>query len=282
MARKDKILISKTNFMETLIKEKELPIKELEKLGLFNNGALNLGQNDIDALLAGRRTDMQSLKNLQLDGFGILQLDAKLSLGRNAEGKVALNLHPIYKQEIPHPLLSEEEARNLREKKIHSVQKEYEQPNKILGKLIIEYDEETREFVAYRPDQVEAPEKVNGETLSEKQKKDFKNGELVQLEDGTRFQHSAADSKGVRSDRARLIFSVLVDGGLSYLVFRGLKNLKDNLEAQKQDYTKGYNQALADMMVGKPKREIDMTVGKQIDNPTSLHEGKRYGSTMSR
>lgn len=268
--------------METIIKEKDLPIKELEKLGLFSNGALNLVQNDIDALLAGRRTEMQSLKNLQLDGFSIHQLDAKLSLDIDAKGKVALNLHPIYKTEVPHPLLSEKEAKNLREGKLHSIQKEYEQPNKILGKIVIEYDEQTKEFVSYHPAEVEAPEKVNGETLSEKQKKAFRNGELVQLEDGTRFQHSAADSKGVRSDRARLIFSVLVDGGLSYLVFRGLKNLKDNLEAQKQDYTKGYNQALADMMVGKPKREIDVTVGKQIENSRGIHEGRRYGSMASR
>ena len=268
--------------METLIKESELPIRELEKLGLLTHGLLNLEQTDIDALLAGRRTEMQSLRNLQLDGLDIVQLDAKLSLAKNEKGNVTLNLHPIYKQEVPHPLLSAEESSSLRDGKQHAIQKDYVQPNKILGKLVIEYDQQTREFVTYRPDQVEVPEKVNGETLTEKQKKAFSNGEVVRLEDGTGFQHSATDSRGVRSDRARLIFSVLVDGGLSYLVFRGLKNLKDNLEAQKQDYTKGYNQALADMMVGKPNREIDMTVGRQLASSRALQEDVGYKGKTSR
>ena len=76
--------------METPIKEKELPIAELEKLGLYKDGALTLKDNDIAALLAGRRTDLHSLHNLEMDGFKINQLDAKLSLMRGEDGKVAL------------------------------------------------------------------------------------------------------------------------------------------------------------------------------------------------
>ena len=268
--------------METLIKENELPVKELEKLGLYQDGQMNLSSEDLDALVAGRRTDMRSMVHLKMDGFAIRQLDAKLSLSRNEDGTVALNLHPIYKEVKPHPLLSEEEAKELQAGKLQSVKTVYEQADKKLAQLIIEYDEQTREFVAYHPDQVEVPVKVNGETLSEKQKKAFQSGEIVKLGDGTRIQHSATDSKGIRSDTKKLIVSVLLDGGISYLLFRGVRNLASNKDAQKEGYTKGYNQALADSMVGKTKRETEMTVGEDIDYSINSQQSRGYGRTASR
>ena len=268
--------------METLIKENELPVKELEKLGLYQDGQMSLSSEDLDALLAGRRTDMRSMVHLKMDGFAIRQLDAKLSLSRKEDGTVALNLHPIYKEVKPHPLLSEEEAGELEAGKLQSVQKVYEQADKKLAQLIIEYDEQTREFVAYHPDQVEVPVKVNGETLSEEKKKAFQSGDLVELKDGTRIQHSATDSKGIRSDRKALILSVLLDGGISYLLLRGIRNLAGNSDAQKEGYTKGYNQALADSMVGKPKREAEITVGEHIDYSRASQHSRGYGRTASR
>jgi hypothetical protein len=51
--------------------------------------------------------------NLQLDGITIRQIDAKLSLGRNAEGNVMVNLHPINKEIKTHPLLTEQETQDL-------------------------------------------------------------------------------------------------------------------------------------------------------------------------
>lgn len=268
--------------METFIKENELPVRELEKLGLYQDGNLNLSTEDLDALLAGRRTDMRSMVNLKMDGFTIRQLDAKLSLTRNVDGTIALNLHPIYKEVNNHPLLSEEEARELQSGKIQSVQKVYEQAENKLTKLIIEYDAQTKEFIAYNPEQVEVPITVNGETLSEKKQKAFQNGELVELEDGTKIQHSATDSKGIKSDTKRLIISVLLDGGISYLIFRGVRNLAGNKDPQKEEYTKGYNQALADMMVGKPKSEQNQTVAEQANLSINSQHSRGYGRTASR
>jgi hypothetical protein len=63
--------------METLIKKYELRVKELEKLGLYQDGLLNLASEDIDVLLAGRRTDIRSMIHLKVEGFSIQQLDAK-------------------------------------------------------------------------------------------------------------------------------------------------------------------------------------------------------------
>jgi hypothetical protein len=268
--------------MGTTFKENELPIKELEALGLYQDGKMNLANEDVDVLLAGRRTEMRSMVNLQMDGFFIRQLDAKLSLKRNADGSVSVNLHPIYKELMPHPLLSEEESKLLQSGQLQNIQKVYKKTEDKVGGLIIEYDAETKEFVSYDPDQVEVPIKVNGEILTEEKKKAFQNGELVTLEDGTKIQHSVTDSKGIRSDRKALILSVLLDGGISYLLFRGLRNILGNKEEQKEAHTKGYNLALADMTVGKPKRELEMTVGTHVDQSTASEYSRGYGRTGSR
>lgn len=266
--------------METPIKEKELPVAELEKLGLYRDGALTLKDGDIAALLAGRRTDLHSLHNLEMDGFKISQLDAKLSLSRVEDGKIALKLHPIYKEVQPHPLLNEKETKQLLAGKQESISKTVDDKG-MERRLVIEYDEQTKEFITYFPYQVEVPPKVNGETLDEKQKKAFQHGEVIELADGTRLRHSAADSKGVKSDTKRLIFSVLLDGGLSYLVMRGLRNLAANVDLQKEGYTQGYNQALADMVLGKSKRDLEMTVKDQVDFDKYSQEN-RAGHNVSR
>ena len=268
--------------METLINEKELPIEELKKLGLYQNGQVNMSSEDLEALLVGRRTDIRSLVNLQLDGITIRQIDAKLSLVRNPDGNVMVNLHPINKEIKSHPLLTEQETLELISGELGSVQKEYADADKILKKLIIEYDEQTREFVAYHPDQVEVPHEVNGEMLSEKKKKAFQNGEIVELNDGTKIQHSATDIKGVRSDRKALILSVLLDGGISYLLLRGLRNLSGSTDPQKEGYTKGYNQALADMVFDTKKKEKEVTIGEQMATDRQTQQSRGYGRTASR
>lgn len=268
--------------METIINEKELPVGELKKLGLYQDDQINLSSEDMEALLVGRRTDMRSMVNLQLDGITIRQIDAKLSLAKGADGNVTVNLHPINKEIKTHPLLNDDETQDLVSVKVQSVQKEYADADKILKKLIIEYDEQTREFVAYRPDQVEAPEEVNGETLTDKKKKAFQNGEVVELNDGTRLQHSATDSKGVRSDRKALILSVLLDGGISYLLLRGLRNLRGSDDPQKEGYTKGYNQALADMLLDSKKKQAEVTVGDQLAANRRSEHSRGYGRTASR
>lgn len=268
--------------MDTFIKENELPLKELEKVGLYQDGKLNLSSEDVDALMAGRRTEMRSMFHLKMDGVEIRQLDAKLSLSRNQDGTVSLNLHPIYKEIKPHPLLSAEEAKVLLDGKLQSIQKIYEQADKKLAMLIIEYDKQTREFVSYHPEQVEVPLKVNGQIMSEEEQKAFQRGEVIELTDGARIQHSATDSKGIKSDTKRLIFSVLMDGGISYLLFRGIRNLAGNNDPQKEGYTKDYNQALADSLVGKPKREVEETVGDHYQRSAEGQYSRGYGRSASR
>lgn len=233
--------------MNSLFLEQELPLNDLKKLGLYKDGKLAVEPDDLDALLSGRRTDLISMGNLQSDGFRIERLDAKLSLDRSPDGKITVQLHPIYKEAQRHPLLIDVEADQLELGTISNVQKTYHTPEGKRKSWIIEYDSETKEFVSYDPGKVQVPEKVNGEALSDIQKELYRNGGLVQLSDGTLFQHRASERKGILSDRAALIFSVLLDGGLSYLLIRGLRNILNNPHQQKDEYSEAYNQVRREM-----------------------------------
>jgi len=78
-------------------KREELPMEELQKLGLADWNKIHIDDDDLAALLNGRRTDMLRLENLEQQGLHIPALDAKLSLRRNESGGVEILAHPIYK-----------------------------------------------------------------------------------------------------------------------------------------------------------------------------------------
>lgn len=267
--------------MNEKLTEGALPLPELEKIGLYKDGKLSLSKEDITALLAGRRTNMLSLKNLASAGFAIKQLDAKLSVNSYPDGSTSLNIHPIYKEVKEHPLLSKSESQQLQSGKLDNIQKQFQDADHKSKKLIIEYDEQTREFVSYDPEQVQIPEKVNGQRLTDKQKEAFQNGEVIELNDGTRLQHRASDSKGIVSDRKWLVLSVLLDGGISYLLLRGVKNLMNNNEAQQDGLTEGFKNEVSKMKAAR-NQEMENEV---LDSPlhSALSQQSRgYGHTASR
>src|SRR5690606_16549628 len=100
--------ISNTNinqfFMENQFRESDIPLGDLRKLGLMKNGKPDLSKEDIDALLAGHRTDLITLHDIHGDGIHIQKMDAKLSLQRDANGHMSLQLHPIYRDVKKHPM----------------------------------------------------------------------------------------------------------------------------------------------------------------------------------
>ena len=90
---------------------------------------------------------------------------------------------------------------------------------------------------------------VNNEFLTAAQKENYKKGKQVQIADGTKFNYSAVDKHGIRSDRIALIASILIDGGLTYMVYKGLNYLfnqkRDEKKADK--LSPGYYNALKDV-----------------------------------
>jgi hypothetical protein len=111
---------------------------------------------------------------------------------------------------------------------------------------------------------------VNGEFLTAAQKENYRKGKEVQIADGTRFNYSATDSKGVRSNKLALIASLLIDGGLTYIAYRALNAIfghkRDGNEVQK--LSAGYYNALRDMQeqqgqVNSEAQEVKVRAAKR-------------------
>ncbi|HZY39727.1 MAG TPA: DUF4099 domain-containing protein, partial [Mucilaginibacter sp.] len=64
----------------------DIPVESLEQIHLAKDGEILLDHDDLTALLAGRRTEMQRMEDLELDGMHIDVLDAKLSLQLKPDG----------------------------------------------------------------------------------------------------------------------------------------------------------------------------------------------------
>lgn len=147
--------------------------------------------------------------------------------------------------------------------------------------LLFEFDEDTKSFVGVDRESIIVLEEVNGVKLTPEQKREFKDGKAVTLNDGTEFQFSPSSPNNLKSNRQFLIASLLLDGGMSYLLFHVLKNLI-TIEQPKEGlgYNKGYLDALdkvkADLLTKQalypndPKIAKDLsTIGKEINKVES-------------
>lgn len=235
---------------EELFDEEDIPVAEFENIGLSKDGRINLGEQDWKALLAGRRTDLLRLENLTDGDIRILHLDAKLSLKRNDEGQLDLMIHPVYRRELTPDYVTIDEAEKLASGELTTIDKVISIDGK-KKEVLIEYDQDTNEFVITDQEQVLAPDFVNDQQLTESQKKRFKKGDIIELEDGTRFRYSGTSKDGLRANKFHLVASMVFDGGLSFILYQALKALSKQEPKVSKEYSKGYYQALEDMQAQK-------------------------------
>lgn len=210
---------------------------ELQQLGLAEWNVLHIDDDDLEALLAGRRTDMLRLENLEQQGLHIPALDAKLSLRRNEDGKVELLAHPIYKFAEGPEYLNDTEIESLEKGDAVNVVKTITDGEGDKREVLVEFDQETNEFITVDTGKIFPPDEVNGIPLTKEQKKNYRRGKEVETEDGTTIQYSAKDKQAIRADKLALIASVLIDGGVSYVLFKGLNALFN----KKQEAAPGRN-----------------------------------------
>ena len=222
---------------------------DLERIGLAKNGRLSLDEDDLNALLSGRRTDMLRLENLQADGIHIPALDAKLSLRPNAAGDLELLVHPIYKEIEPPYFLTAEEAQQLEKGEQVNIDKVIVDKEGNAKEVLVEFDRETNEFIITDTEKILAPEEINGLPLTPEQKERYRKGKEVETADGTTIQYAAKEKQGIRSDRLALIASVLIDGGVTYLLFKGLNALFN--KPQKKEPGANYNKTLSEISRGR-------------------------------
>lgn len=226
----------------------DLPMKDLEAVGLVKKGELLLEEADLKALFSGRRTRMLQLENLELGGMKIASVKAKLQLVSGADGVTELRLHPEYLESRKPGYLSDTEAEALETGGKQSFEKTIVDGNGQKKRVLVEFDQETKQFLETDLDKLPAPEKVNNEPLSAEQQARYKRGEEVELSDGTKFRYTATTPEGIRANRIALVASIVFDGGISYLLFHSIKALVDQKQlAYAAGHNEGYQAALAEM-----------------------------------
>ncbi|MGY3212420.1 DUF4099 domain-containing protein [Mucilaginibacter sp. HD30] len=235
-------------------KEKDLPIKDLEAIGLASGGQLLLNVDDLKALLSGRRTNLMQLKDLEAEGFRIKALDAKVSLRVNSDGKTDLLIHPIYRKPARPDYLDDNEAEQLEKGEVAHFLKITKDDKGNKKELLVEFDAETREYIVSDTEKIMVPDMVNSEFLTPAQKENYRRGKEVQLADKTAFSYSGTDIHGIRSNRLALIASVLIDGGLSYMVYKGLNAAfgKKHDPEEAEFLSPGYHSAMQDLEDQRP------------------------------
>ncbi|WP_345952945.1 DUF4099 domain-containing protein [Mucilaginibacter sp. PAMB04168] len=228
--------------------ERELPMKDLETIGLAAAGQLLLNVDDLKALLSGGRTSLLQLRNLEAENIRIKSLDAKLSLQPDAGGKINLLIHPVYRKAVAPEFLSVNEAKQLQQKEVANLLVTVPDGIARQKELLVEYDAETREFIISDTEKILAPDMVNGEFLTPAQKEAFRKGREVQIPDHTIFDYTAIDPQGIRANKLALVASILIDGGLSYVLYKGLNALfNQKHDDQAEKLSAGYDNALGDM-----------------------------------
>ena len=246
-----------------IFEEEDIPIAELENLGLSKDGRISLGEHDLKSLLSGGRTDLLRLHDLEDGDIRIMNLDAKLSLQRNAAGGLDLLLHPVYREMMTPAYVTDDEAEKLATGELSVLDKVIDIDGR-KKEVLIEFDKDTQEFVITDTERILAPDLVNNETLTPEQKLRFKKGKEVELQDGCKFRFTATDPQGIRSNRLHLIVSLLLDGGISYAIYKGLKAMSDKIEDKvTEDYSRCYYQALEDMNIRKVQNRLS---GQNIQN----------------
>ncbi|GGH11903.1 DUF4099 domain-containing protein [Mucilaginibacter phyllosphaerae] len=235
-------------------KEMDLPFRELETIGLAAGGQLLLNVNDLKALLSGRRTGLMHLENLEAEGIQIKAMDAKVSLRQNEQGKTDLLIHPIYRKPDTPDFLDDNEARQLEKGEVENFLKTTTDNKGNKKEILVEYDSETREFIVSDTEKIMAPDMVNNEFLTPAQKEKYRKGKEVELADRTKFNYSGTDLNGIRSNKLALIASIVIDGGLSYMVYKGLNALFGEKRDEKEAGTlsPGYYSTMADVEDQRP------------------------------
>ncbi len=255
-----------------MIKQKyniqDIPIGDLQRIGLAKDGILMLDQDDLTALLSGRRTDMLRLENLNADGLHIPSLDAKLSLRPDTEGRLALLLHPIYREpEVP-SFLTDTQAEMLEKGDVPNLQKMIFDGEGNPREVLIEFDKDTHEFIVTDTERIQAPDEINNIPLTAEQKKRYRMGEEVETADGTTLQYSGTEKQGIRSDKLALIASILIDGGVSYVLYKGLQALFG--KKQDKEHGANYQQALKNMQKDDVKQQSTILApGEDFDEEAS-------------
>ncbi len=233
---------------QTLINE-ALPALALSKLGLQEGKNFILNVDDLTALLSGRRTSLVKLQHLIGEDFTIESVEAKLSMDMEEDSDQAIIFHPVYKEPQLVADLSLEETQQLIRGELQNIVKNVKLSDGEDRRTVFEYDKETRDFVSYEASKVQVPYKVNGEIMNLDQKREFANGNVVELSEGTLVQYRATEPQGIIANRPALFVSYFEQN--EGFIIENIPPLKDT-DIQHSPFTKGFEKVFFELQKSLP------------------------------
>jgi len=151
---------------------------------------------------------------------------------------------------------------------------------------VYEFDRETNSFVSADANDILAPDEINGIRLTPQQKREFREGKAVALPDGTEMQAAPAAKNGIRSNKRLLIASLIIDGGITFVLFKAVQAIVKMGEKQKQMdslYSKGYADAIRKIRMDLERKHAMYPNDRSIAEDLNLvqKEAARFAPSIS-
>lgn len=159
---------------------KDLPYFQFEQLGLSKRDVVNMNPEDLAGMLNGGRTRLLPLTISLGNGINPIQAEVKLSLVRNADNTVSLNVHPILNE--PKNTIDANPQQWERLLKGELVLKESKALNGTLEPHIYQLDRQTNEVLCSRISSIQIPNSIQNTPISPEQKEQLKQGNPLELE----------------------------------------------------------------------------------------------------
>lgn len=164
----------------------DIPHAYLDRLGLDREQIRQWPRQTREALLSGLRTSLVRLTDVRPLGAAAGKvLDARLSLFRKPDGAVGVNLHPAGNGRSADPILSAEERAHLRSGQASVIGKTVRDAAGREREALVGHDPATGSDVAVDRTSLRAPRSLDGQPLSEAQRRDFTEGRSVTLGERT-------------------------------------------------------------------------------------------------
>ncbi len=138
--------------------------------------------------------------------------------------------------------------------------------------VLIEYDENSKSFAIVDSNKIPLIQAVNGRKLTKEQQEDLKEGKEITLDDDIKLQASPKSGQLFSSNKKLLICSMLLDGGLSFMMIKAAELIQKKIEQSelnKQAQIEQKDKLNGQFMerLTKIDKEIDSIVAKHGNNP---------------
>ncbi|QNF31360.1 DUF3945 domain-containing protein (plasmid) [Adhaeribacter swui] len=159
---------------------KDLPYSQFEQLGMSKRDVIKMNPQDLASMLNGGRTNLIPLTIALGNGINPIEAEVKLSLVRNPDNTVSLNVHPIQNQ--PKNTIGAIPAQWEQLLKGEIIIKEAKTFNGSVEPHLYQLDKQTNELLSARVNSIQVPNFIQGIAISSEQKEQLKQGQAIELE----------------------------------------------------------------------------------------------------